>query len=171
MIKKIWTDPVWSKVISVGIIGLLTLGYTKFLSVTEKVTFKEAFNKILEIKIEVIYVFLALVAYWLLKFAYRKIFKKEKAYYSSKQQKLRSFNKTTDPNTGILFKWGVFFDYDTPFISDLTAFCTKHGDTPIRFIGDSCSIQGCENSRQRIDKYAVKNLIESDLIDRWEKIK
>ena len=171
MVKKIWTDPVGSKVISVGIIGLLTLGYTKFVSVTEKVTYREAFNKILEIKIEVIYVVLALVAYWVLKFAYRKLIKKEKAYYSSKQQKLRSFNKTTNPNTGILFKWGVFFDYDTPFISDLTAFCTKHGDTPIRFLGDSCSIQGCENSIQRIDRLAVKNLIESDLIDRWEKIK
>lgn len=171
MLKKIWIDPVWSKVISVGIIGLLTLGYTKFLSVTEKVSFREAFNKILEIKIEFIYVFLALVAYWVLKFTYRKIFKKGKAFYSSKQQKLRLFNKTTDPNTGILFKWGVFFDYDTPFISDLTAFCIKHGDTPIRFMGESCSIQGCENSRQRIDKYAVKNLIESELIDRWEKIK
>jgi hypothetical protein len=171
MVKKIWTDPVWSKVISVGIIGLLTLGYTKFVSVTEKVTYREAFNKILEIKIEVIYVVLALVAYWVLKFAYRKLIKKEKAYYSSKQQKLRSLNKTTDPNTGILFKWSVFFDYETPFISDLTAFCTKHGDTPIRFLGDSCSIQGCENSIQRIDRLAVKNLIESDLIDRWEKIK
>jgi hypothetical protein len=70
-----------------------------------------------------------------------------------------------------LFKWGVFLDYETPCISDLTAFCTKHGDTPIRFMGDSCSIQGCENSIQRIDRLAVKNLIESDLIDRWEKIK
>lgn len=171
MIKKIWSDPVWSKVISIGIIGLLTLVYTKFLSVTEKVTFNEAVNKILEIKIEVIYVFLALVTYWVLKFAYRKIFKKEKAVYSSKQQKLRSCNKKTDSNTGILFKWGVFFDYDTPFISDLTAYCTKHGETPIRFTGVSCPIKGCENSRHRLDKYAVKNLIESDLIDKWEKIK
>lgn len=171
MIKKIWTDPVWSKVISVGIIGLLTLGYTKFLSVTENVTFKEAFEKILEIKIELVYVFLALVTYWLLKYFYRKIFKKEKAYYSLKQQKLRSFNKTTDPNTGILFRWGVYFDYDTPFISDLTAFCTKHGETPIRFISNRCPFNDCTNSHNRIDEYAVKNFIESDLIDRWEKIK
>ena len=171
MIKKIWSDPVWSKVISVGIIGLLTLGYTNFLSVTENVTLKEAFNKILEIKIEVIYVFLTLVTYWILKLTYRKIFKKGKSYYSSKQQKLRSYNKTTDPKTGILFKWVVFFDYNVPFISDLTAFCTKHGDTPIRFIGDCCPVQGCENSRQIIDTHVVKNLIESDLIYRWEKIK
>ncbi len=171
MIKKIWTDPVWSKVISVGIIGLLTLGYTKFLSVTENVTFKEAFEKILEIKIEVVYVFLAPVTYWILKYFYRKIFKKEKAYYSIKQQKLRSFNKTIDPSTGILFRWGVYFDYDTPFISDLTAFCTKHGETPIRFISNRCPFNDCTNSHNRIDEYAVKNFIESDLIDRWEKIK
>ena len=171
MLKKIWTDPVWSKVISVGIIGVLTLCYTKFLSVTEKLTFNEAFNKTLEIKVAVIYVFLAIVVYWVLKFIYRKIFKKEKAYYSAKQQKLRPFNKTTDPNTGILFRWGVYFDYDTPFIADLTAFCTKHGETPIRFINNRCPFNDCANSHNRIDEYAVKNLIESDLIERWEKMK
>lgn len=171
MIKKIWTDPVWSKVIAVGIVALITLGYTKFLSVSEEVSFKEAFDKTLEIKIAVVYVIAALIAYWIIAWLFKKIFKKEKAYYNAKQTKLRTFNKTTDPNTGILFKWGVFFDYETPFISDLTAFCTKHGEPPIRFMGDSCPIQGCENSRQRIDKYAVKNFIESDLIDRWEKIK
>jgi hypothetical protein len=171
MIKKIWTDPVWSKVIAVGIVALITLGYTKFLSVTEKVTFKESFDKTLEIKVTVVYVIAALIFYWIIAWLIKKIFKKEKGYYNAKQQKLRKFNKITDLNKGILFKWGVFFDYDTPFISDLTAFCTKHAETPIRFMGDSCPIQGCVNSRQRIDKFAVKNFIESDLIDRWEKIK
>jgi len=171
MIKKIWTDPVWSKVIAVGIVALITLGYTKFLSVSEELTFKAAFAKILEIKVAVFYVIVALIAYWIISWFFRKIFKKEKAYYTVKQEKLRTYNKTTDPNTGILFKWGVYFDYDTPFIADLTAFCTKHGETPIRFMGDSCPMQGCENSRQRIDNYAVKNFIESNLIDRWEKIK
>jgi len=171
MIKKIWSDPVWSKVISVGIIGLLTLGYTKILSLTEEITFKEAFNKILEIKIAVVYVFIAIVAFWILKFFFKRIFKKEKSIYSKKQQDLRSFNKTTDPNTGILFRWGVYFNYGTPFIADLTAFCTKHGATPIRFINNRCPFHDCTNSHNRIDEYAVKNFIESDLIDRWEKMK
>jgi len=171
MIKKIWTQ-VWPEVTKVGISSLLTLGFTKFVSVTEKVTFKEAFNKILEIKIEVIYIVLALINYWVLKFVYKGIFKTEKVYYSSKQQELRSFNKITDQKTDILYKWGVFFNYDnTPFISNLTAFCTKHGDTPIRFMDDICSIQDCENSRQRIDRHAIKNFIESELIEKWERIK
>lgn len=171
MFKKIWSDPVWSKVISVGIVGLITLGYTKFLSVTEDVTFREAFNQILEIKIALVYVLLALVAYWILAYIFRKLFKKEKAYYSTKQQKLRSFNKTIDPKTEILFRWGVYFDYDTPFIADLTAFCTKHGEPPIRFMGHRCPSPDCPNSRQQINEHAVKNFIESELIDRWEKIK
>lgn len=47
MIKKIWTDQVWSKVIAVGIVALITLGYTKFLSLSEELTFKKAFDKIL----------------------------------------------------------------------------------------------------------------------------
>jgi hypothetical protein len=171
MIKKIWTDPVWSKVIAVGIVALITLSYTKFLSVTENVTFKEAFDKTIDIKIPVVYIIIILIINWIIAWLFKNIFKKEKSFYNTKQQKLRTFNETTDPNTGILFKWGVFFDYETPFISDLTAFCTKHGETPIRLMGDCCPIQGCENSRQRIENCAVKNLIESDLIDRWEKIK
>ena len=115
MIKKIWTYPVWSKVISVGIVAIITLGYTKFLSVTENVTFKEAFDKTLEIKVAVVYVIAALTFYWIIVWLFKKILKKEKGFYNAKQQKLRTFNKTTDPNTGILFKWGVFFDYE--FIS------------------------------------------------------
>ena len=171
MIKKIWTDPVWSKVISVGIIGLLTLSYTKFISVTEKLTYKEAFNKILEIKVEVVYVGLVVLIYWLIKSFSKKIFKKEKSFYSSKQQNLRSHNKLTDPHTGILFRWGVYFDYNTPFIADLTAFCTKHGPTPIRFIHNRCPYKDCTNSHKAIDDYAVKNFIESDLINKWENLK
>jgi hypothetical protein len=171
MIKKIWTDPVWSKVIAVGIVALITLGYTKFLSISEEVSFKEAFDRILEIKISVFFVLVAITIYSIASLALKRNFRKNNSIYTRQQQKLREFNKSADTKAGLLFKWDVFFDYQTPFIADLTVFCTKHGQAPIRFMGDSCSVQGCENSRHRIDKYALKNLIESELIDRWEKIK
>ena len=171
MIKKIWADPVWSKVIAVGIVALLTLGYTKFLSVSEELTFKEAFDKILEIKIAIFYVLVAIIVYWIGSLILKRIFRKNSGFYTKQQQKLREFNKMEVTATVLLFKWDVFFDYQTPFIADLTVFCTKHGQPPIRFMGDRCSIQGCENSRQQINKYALKNLIESDLIDRCEKLK
>ena len=171
MIKKIWTDPVWSKVISVGIVALITLGYTKFLSVSEGVTFKEAFDKNLEVKISAFYVLVGILIYWIASWSFKKIFRKSNSIYTKQQQKLREFNKSADTQAGLLFKWDVFFDYQTPFIADLTVFCTKHGQTPIRFMGDRCSVPGCDNYRQQINTYALKNLIESDLIDRWEKLK
>jgi hypothetical protein len=172
MIKKIWADTVLSKVIAVGIVALITLGYTKFLSVSENVTFNEASDKILEIKVAVFYVLVAVLIYWIASWAFKKkMFRKNSSIYTKQQHKLRELNKTADTEAGLLFKWNVFFDYQTPFIADLTVFCTKHGQPPIRFMGDRCSIQGCENSHQQINMYALKNFIESDLIDKWEKLK
>lgn len=101
----------------------------------------------------------------------RKIINKENGGYTKKQKQLRLDNNETDPQTQILFKWGVFFDYDTPFISDLTAFCTKHPGAPIRFMNNSCPLRDCDNHRSQIDIYQVKNIIESGLIDKWERIK
>ena len=171
MIKKIWADAVWSKVIAVGIVALITFGYAKFLSISEKVTFNEAFDKILEIKVAVFYVVVAIIIYWIASWVFKKIFRKNRSIYSKQQQKLREFNKTDEPSEGLLFKWEVYFNNQTPFMADFKVFCTKHGQLPIRFIGDRCSIQGCENSRKQINTYVLKNFIESDLIDRWEKLK
>lgn len=169
MLKKVWSDPVWSKVISVGIIGVLTLCYTKFISITEQLSFREAFNIIIETKIPVIYVILSLLIYWIFKTLLRQK-PKEKPYYSNKQKQLRSINKMSDSENGILFRWGVYFDYETPFLADLTPYCTKHEGAPIRFIDNRCPVNGCSNSYRSIDIYALKNFIESDLIDKWEKI-
>lgn len=167
MIRKLWKDPVGSKVIAVGILGVISLIYAKIISATEGITFSQAYQSIFEIKVRLIYVAGAIILVLLL----RRIFKNKKSFYSSKQKKLREFNNSKDPNTDILFRWGVYFDYDTPFIADLDAFCTKHEGAPIRFINDRCPIHGCENSRNQINLHMVKNLIESDLIDRWEKMK
>ncbi len=101
----------------------------------------------------------------------RRFIKKKEQYYSKKQQLLRQFNKTEITESGILLRWNVYFDYETPFIADLTAFCTRHDGPPLRFIHNHCPVSGCENSRNTLNEYALKNAIESDLIDRWEKIK
>jgi hypothetical protein len=96
---------------------------------------------------------------------------KEKPFYSGKQQKLRKYDEQIDNENEILFRWTVFFDYNTPFIADLEAFCLKHNDPPIRFVGGRCPHFGCQNGRDRINDYLVKNQIESVLIDRWRKMK
>lgn len=168
MLKKIWKDPVGSKVISVGLIGLITLGYTTFLRVTKELTYIEALKKTSEIKVPLIYILLAIVAYWLIKYIYMKTFKTKKSYYSPKQQKLRKFNKFENSEAGVLHRWEVYFNNETPFIYNLTAYCTKHGDTPIRFINNRCSFNDCANYRIRIEKHKIKNYLESELIQQWE---
>lgn len=44
MFDKIWKDSVWSKVIAVGIIGLITTLYLRIESYSEEITFKEAYK-------------------------------------------------------------------------------------------------------------------------------
>ena len=116
-IEKIWNDSVWSKVISAAIIGMV--GYIFFLigkyylNDRQELIVIEWFNKIYKINISIIYVPAILIAIWIIFWLFRKIFKKEKPLYNKKQLKLREFNQLTDPNTGILYKWGVYFDYET----------------------------------------------------------
>jgi len=91
-------------------------------------------------------------------------------YYNRKQQKLRNYNNSNIQEAGILMRWQVYFDsYGNPFIADLNAFCTKHDGPPIRFIHNRCPIQGCENSHNRFDEDGMKNAIESDLIDKYNR--
>ena len=104
-------------------------------------------------------------------FVLRKFLKRD-SIYSKKQNKLREYDNTKDNQTDILFRWGVYFDFSgQPFISDLEAFCDKHQGPPIRFINNRCPDTTCQNSRQSINLHGVKNYIESDLIDRWNKMK
>ena len=100
-----------------------------------------------------------------------KSFKKEMNFYSKKQSKLREYNKTEIHEAGILLRWSVYFNYETPFISDLTAYCTKHLGAPIRFIHNRCPVDGCENAINQFNELGMQNAIESDLIDKWEKMK
>lgn len=115
----------------------------------------------------VVFLILSIIIYLIL----RKFFKND-SIYSKKQNKLRKYNSNKDPQNDILFRWGVYFDYSgNPFISDLEAFCDKHQGPPIRFINNCYPDSNCPNSRQSINLHGVQNYIESDLIDRWNKMK
>ena len=166
MLKKIWKDPVGSKIIAWSIIGLIGLATIKITSLAKGITFNEALEYFYELKVRIVYVLIAL----LLTFILIRVFRRKKGYYSKAQNKLRKFNKSQDPETGILYKWKVYFKSNgDPFISDLEFYCTKHDDVPIRFIRNNCPINGCENSRVRLDEYGTKNHIESIVINEWDK--
>ena len=67
MFKKIWSDPVWSKVISVGIIGVISLIYAFIKSKSDNITISEVYEGMLQLKIKVIYVLAALLLFILIK--------------------------------------------------------------------------------------------------------
>src|SRR5690554_4711930 len=113
MMKQVWKDPVWSKVISVGILAVLSLIYAKTKSAIEDITFSQAFQSIFDTKIRIIYIIGIIILFLILK----RVFKREGSLYSSKQKKLREVNNSLNQETNILFRWEVYFDYNTPFIS------------------------------------------------------
>lgn len=172
--KKIWTDSVWSKVISVIIIGIFS--YTAvfigkyFLSDCQKLALIESFEKILKIKISIIYIPAILIANWIFFWLFKKIFKKEKPQYNSKQQELMKFNEISVIEMGLLFRWDVSFYNGNPLIVNFTMYCTKH-EVPLRFMYDRCQMSGCVNSRQQLDKNGVMNIAESAVIERWKELK
>lgn len=165
MFKKIWNDPVGSKVIAVGIIGVLSILFAYIQSLVQEITFQESITKLYNLKIRVVYVILGGVLFLI----GRHLFK-GKGYYNKKQERLRKFNKMTVEQNDILLRWGVYFSFEgTPFIDDLTAFCTKH-QPPMRFVNGTCPVRDCENSKQQMNGHMLKNHVESMLIDEWEKI-
>lgn len=172
MIKKIWKDSVGSKVIAWLIIGILTFIGVKVKSYYDEKSFSETLNLLMDYQVKLIHIIIALVSILFLRWIYKLIFKKEKNYYSKKQRQLKEFNTMTDTQQGIRNEWTVWFGSNgKPFISDLEFFCTEHGDAPLRFYGNNCSMNGCKNSRLNINEHALKNYIESLVINEWNKIK
>ena len=104
-------------------------------------------------------------------------FNKKITIYSRKQRKLQKFNEFRDEQNGLLFRWGVYFEYSgEPFISELTAFCIKHEGPPLRLVDNRwgslfCTYPDCKTKIEKEGARVVQNAIESDLIDRWVKIK
>lgn len=171
MLKKIWSDSVWSKVIASAIIGLSLIVYTKIESISKEITFAESLKIILDIKISVVYVIGIILVFLILNSIIKKFFKSKNSYYSKKQKKLREFNKIADIEMGLLYKWNVYFEQNgTPFIADLTGFCTKHGKAPLKLINNKCPIRDCDNYRINLDESLAKNHIESLILNDWDEI-
>ena len=90
-----------------------------------------------------------------------------------KEAELKKINTYTDSKDGIKITWDVSAESlynSTPFAYNIQIFCTKHGRIPIRMINGRCINTGCPNADKSYDEYAIKNHIESILIDAKNKI-
>lgn len=167
MIKKIWNDPVWSKIIASSILGVITLIGIFIKSNYDEKSFYETLIWLVKYPIQLFYILLL----FLIGFSVQKIFKLKKNFYSSKQRKLRGFNFTIDIEAGIKSEWTVSFNSNgKPFITDLEIYCMEHGDVPLRFFGNKCSTVGCKNSRLHFNEFEIINHLESYVLNEWNKL-
>lgn len=78
--EKLWTNPVWSKVISAGIIALITVIYSIVKTAFEDISLYDAIIKVLNFKIEVylylIFSILSIAIYFIINFIRKKINKR-----------------------------------------------------------------------------------------------
>ncbi|MEG2103314.1 MAG: hypothetical protein RRY99_17595, partial [Flavobacterium sp.] len=78
--EKLWTDPVWSKIISATIIAIVTILYSIVQTAFENVSIYDAYLKVMNFKIEVyIYLVFSIISigiYFLINFIRKKINKK-----------------------------------------------------------------------------------------------
>jgi hypothetical protein len=91
--EKLWTSPVWSKVISAGIIALITVLYSVVKTVFEDISLYEAIIKVLNFEIEVylylIFSFFSIAIYFIINFIRNKINKRHLGF--ELDQKIGSF--------------------------------------------------------------------------------
>lgn len=170
-IKEFWKDPVWSKIISVGILAFMTFIYAKIKSISENNSVWDViyalWDTIYNFEIKVIYIILLVIVYRLAK----NIIFRNKNSLKIKQQILKDkVNKIKDTSQGIMVRCDVYFDvYNKPQVFNVVAFCLKHGEPPLKMSKyGGCTDPNCENST--INNYSIQNFVESIVINEWDKI-
>jgi hypothetical protein len=162
MFKKIWKDPVWSKVIAGIILAIGSLLVVWIKSLIDKTSFQTALKGLFEAKIKIVFV----LAIFILYFIAREIYRKYNLPW--KRKRFAKIHKSFNKETGNQYHWDTCFINGLPAVLNLKVSCTKHGAIPIQFIYGRCPKEGCENSVEPIDEARIINLIESYLIHAWE---
>lgn len=168
MFKKIWKDPVGSKLIAAGIIGVVTILGVWVKGYYSNESFYEALVWFLNLPIPLYFILSGVI----LVLVIIRIFRYRKQGYSPKQRKLREFNSSTDTEVNVRAEWTVYFNSKgKPFIADLEFYCLEHGSTPMRFYANRCTYKNCKNSKLSFNEFEIKNIYESLVLDEWNKIK
>ena len=180
MIKKVWGDSVWSKVIANGIsyvLGgiLLFIGFW-IKSKYDNVSVWQNLNTAYEYPIKSGWVAIGFLSILVLRLIYSIVKNKNKKQPATKLSKtqankdeLRQFTKYNDDKLDIVFRWRVWFDNNTPHATDITYYCNKH-PTPLKFGGQGCIDSDCKNSKITMNGNNTKLAIESLLQHEYDSI-
>lgn len=170
MFEKIWKDPVWSKVISAGILAVISLVFIWIKSLWENISFEESFYLIIEFKVKLIYVIAIMVSLLMIYYLVIKARKKEERFYTKRQKEFMKNHSQLDFGPkGIIARFQTLIDeYDVPFIINLATYCKSHGKAPIKF-NKSCPLPECKNENITFSEEEMTNIIESVLLFEYDK--
>ncbi|TXD45756.1 hypothetical protein [Polaribacter sp. IC073] len=177
MFEKIWTSPVWSKVISAGIIGIIGFISAIIYSLITDMNPIDSFKYIWNFKTKIGYAFIALIFMFIIQLLLQKVFSKKEKKLNKTEQKAKHFceqwYKINDDQTNVVYRFNTYISSYTkqPIIANLTAFCKNHNgqEFKMNWIG-GCLDRSCANNNKISRESVVKDLIESQLVVEWEKI-
>jgi hypothetical protein len=185
MIKRIWTDPVWSKVIAAGIVGISI----EIIALFKNITFVDVItgalfyvvdllNREMQLKYWAIILIILLLVF--LRIMIKKfLFSSESAeiLYEKKKASIRQISELRiNP---VLWRFNVEFDSNNnPTLKNLRPYCALHNPSlkmefNLMYGSYKCIVPNCINELTKLphgidDFNKQKKIIESIIEDKWE---
>jgi hypothetical protein len=180
MIKKIWNDPVGSKVIAAGVLltiaGVYSLVTLK--PVAESLKDIWEYSATFEFTFRLIYVVGVLALLRILIGVVSKMVKKNKIpviVIDREKERRKEFcevnTKREDAGNKLLYRFTTNIDLsaNTPYINNLKVYCTKH-KIPLEVYLNGCTSTDCKNGNKMLDLDAIERTINSILVQDWEEL-
>jgi len=175
--NKIWKDPVWSKVISAGIIGLIGFIYVIIKSSISELSFKDSFINIINSEIPLYLVVIIIVGLLLFQVLYAfltgkiNILSREEKYLNNKMNAIcRQNAKFPFFDLNIIARYSVGFNKikGIPVVYDVSLFCSNH-NPPLKIFEDKCyASRECEYEDNVLYADEAQSIIESHILQEWE---
>jgi hypothetical protein len=175
--NRIWKDPVWSKVIATGIIGLIGFLYVVVESLTSELSFKESFINIMTSEISLYLVVLIIVGLLLFQILFsfltgkiRILTKEEKNLNRKIKAIVGNDYKYRFNDIKVLARYSVGFDDDfkKPYVYDIQLFCNNH-NPPLKLVSNQCyATNECAKMDYVINEERVRPQLESQILQAWD---
>lgn len=173
MIKNLWKDPVWSKVIAAIIISIGAFLISLTYSLITKLSVKESFIYLWKYQIPlgptilvlfILYVLISITIY----------IKKRRSSNEEKLEDLfhKQFNKVIDNENKITYRFNAYIHSlnKFPFISDLRIYCNNHNSETLMNPHKGCNQIGCIHYNMGYNNREIKQNLETYLLGEWEKM-
>ena len=172
MFKKIWSDPVWSKVISAIIIAVGSFLISIIYSVSTKLTLKQSFTFLWDYQIKLGPTIIVIIFGLLILALIQNITQKGPSKIEKLESKFhQKFRKIDDSADSITYRFNAYISSYTnfPFISELRVYCTAHNDgEKLMSFYSGCPDPNCSKHRISFDQKFLKTQIETNLLREWE---